>query len=73
MHSYNGSIKRHLRDHHGITEIGGVTLLENVKVLRSCTDARELFMMEAMMIKDLKPNINAQDEGCDRLLKVFKH
>jgi len=72
-HSYNGSIRRHLIDHHSVQRVQAVNLLNNVKVLKSCTDIRELYMTEAVLIKELKPNLNAQDEGCDRLLKIFKH
>ena len=48
-------------------------LLECVEVLRSNTDKRRLKMMEALLIKEMKPGINNQEEGSYQLLKIFKH
>ena len=47
--------------------------LLTVKILYSDSSVGQLRMTEAVLIKDLKPSINSQEEGCDRLLKIFKH
>lgn len=72
-HTQTGSIKKHLVETHGITRIPKSDLLQTTKVLKTCNSVGYLRMTEAMMIKDLKPTLNSQDEGCDLLLKIFKH
>jgi len=73
MHAVNGSIKTHLIQVHGINKIPKTDLIKCVDILRQCTSRQELLMTEAILIKDMKPSLNSQQEGCDRLLKVFKH
>jgi len=73
MHAQNGSILKHLADQHGIQKPSRKQLVDNVKVLKSNPDRRNLIYSEAMLIKDLKPQLNAQNEGCERLLKIFIH
>jgi len=73
MHAQHGSIKKHLIEHHGFSKVCKGELLEATKVLRYCSDRRELFTTEALMIKDLRPSLNSQEEGSERLLKIFRH
>lgn len=73
MHTQNGSIKKHLVEKHGMNKIPRTTLLAATTILKYCSQKRNLVMTEAVLIKDLKPNLNSQAEGCDRLLKIFKH
>ena len=73
MHTQTGSIKRHLQECHAIPKIPRKQLLAATKILKYCPKRRNLIMTEAVLIKDLKPNLNSQEEGCDRLLKIFKH
>ena len=73
MHTQNGSIRNHLINVHGETRIVKKQLTECVKILYSNNSVGLLRMTEAVLIKDVKPSINSQEEGCDRLLKIFKH
>ena len=73
MHAQNGSIKRHLVDKHGMIRVPKNDLIPSIKILGSCNTKGRLRMLEAIMIKDMKPSLNSQEEGCDRLLKIFKH
>ena len=73
MHTQNGSIKKHLAEAHNIQRIPRRELLESTEVLATCNIKRKLVMTEAIFIKDMKPALNSQDEGCNRLLKIFKH
>ena len=69
----HASIKKHMSEVHGVARIGRRALLESVTVLCSISDRRRLIMTEAMMIKQNKPQLNSQEEGSTRLLKIFKH
>lgn len=73
MHTQNGSIIKHIRETHNISKIPRKSLLAATTILRHCPQKRNLIMTEAVLIKELKPNLNSQEEGCDRLLKIFKH
>ena len=72
-HAQNGSIKKHLADTHGMTRTPKNDLISSTKILGSSNVKGRLRMLEAIMIKDMKPSLNSQEEGCDRLLKIFKH
>jgi hypothetical protein len=73
MHTQTGSIKKHLQDIHQIDRIPRKDLIKDVTILRSCPSKRDLMFTEAILIKSEKPSLNSQAEGCDRLLKLFKH
>ena len=73
MHTQNGSIRNHLINVHGETRIVKKHLTDCVKILYSNNSVGLLRMTEAVLIKVLKPSMNSQEEGCDRLLKIFKH
>ena len=73
MHTQSGSIKKHLQEIHQIDRIPRKDLIKDVTILRSCPSKRDLMFTEAILIKSEKPSLNSQAEGCDRLLKLFKH
>jgi len=73
MHAQNGSILKHLSEQHAIPKPTRKQLVDNVKILKSAPDRRDLIYTEAILIKDLKPQLNSQNEGCERLLKLFVH
>ena len=72
-HTQIGSIKNHLVTAHNINRIPKNELLEATTILRSCQLKRKLIMTEAILIKELKPSLNLQEEGCNKLIKIFKH
>jgi len=73
MHTQNGSIVKHLAEHHAVHKPPRKQLVDNVTILRSANDKRDLIYLEAVLIKESKPPLNSQNEGCDRLLKIFVH
>lgn len=73
MHAQTGSIKKHLMEKHGLRKVSKSDLTQSTSVLKSCDSKGRLRMTEAILIKELKPTLNSQDEGCDKLLKIFKH
>ncbi len=73
MHTQTGSIKKHLREVLGKDKVTRAELLQATTVLKTCNIRKTLTMTEAMIIKELKPQRNCQEEGCHRLLKIFKH
>ena len=48
-------------------------LVQDVEILSSATDRRDLLFAESLLIKTLQPSLNAQNEGFDRILKIVKH
>ena len=72
-HAQTGSIKKHHVEKHGARRVAKNDLIESTSILRSCQSKGRLRMTEAILIKELKPTLNSQDEGCERLLKIFKH
>jgi len=73
MHAVNGSIKKHLVECHNYSRVTKAELLNSIKVLRSCATKQELIMTEAVLIKQERPTLNSQEEGAERILKIFKH
>ena len=73
MHTQIGSIKKHLKEAHSITKIDRQKLIDKTQILLSVNDKKKLVMSEAILIKSNNPSLNAQEEGADRLLKIFKH
>jgi len=74
MHTQNSSsIKKHLMEHHQISKVKTSELLPNIKILYHSNNTKNLIFAEAFFIKSIKPQLNAQNEGCERILKVFKH
>ena len=73
MHTQNGSIKNHLMECHGENRTPKKQLIECVSILFTSNSLGYLRMTEAILIKDMKPSLYSQDEGCDKLLKIFKY
>ena len=73
MHAQTGSIKKHLVEIHDMTRTPENDLISSTKILGHNSSKGRLRMLEAIMIKDMKPSLNSQEEGCDKLLKIFKH
>ena len=73
-HTQSGSIMRHLREQHSVTgTIYRRKLLQSVKVLKAEVNKQKLILTEAVLIKDLRPALNSQEEGADKILNIFKH
>jgi len=73
MHTQTGSIVKHLAEQHAIHKPSRKQLVDKVTILKSCKDKRDLIYTEAVLIKELRPQLNSQNEGCDRILKLFVH
>ena len=74
MHTQNSSsIKKHLQELHNINTIKTADLIPHVKILHKSADRRNLILTEAIYIKQERPNLNAQNEGSEKILKIFKH
>ena len=73
MHTQRGSIKGHMVESHNILRTPRRDLLSCTKVIAANADRRKLIMTEAVLIKENKPSLNSQEEGCNRILKIFKH
>ena len=68
------SIMSHLRETHGVSgTIHRRDLLASTSILRTVPDKRKLVLSEAIHIKVDKPSLNAQNEGADKILNIFKH
>ena len=72
-HAHRKWIKNHLSACHGVTKVSKKDLTDCLKILCLNNSIGYLRMAEATFIKELKPSLNSQEEGCDRLLKNFKH
>jgi hypothetical protein len=44
-----------------------------VKIIATETSKKNLIFLEAILIKTMDSSMNSQNEGPDRILKVFKH
>ena len=73
MHTQTGSIIKHIREKHNILKIPRKEILMDTSVLATCMDRRRLIMTEAVLIKDKRPTLNSQTEGCEKLIKIFVH
>lgn len=70
-HTQHGSIIKHLQERHNIAKQKTKELLECVQVIGRANNKSELLLMEAIKIKYDKPELNGQEEGRDRILKIF--
>ena len=73
MHSRNGSIKNHLQKKHTIRRVERKILLDATTVLARCPEKRRLKLMEALLIKSEKPEINSQLKNDGKIFKKFVH
>jgi hypothetical protein len=73
-HTQNSSsIKKHLQDVHNINRVTTAELVTDVEIIKGSNNKTDLIFLEAIYIKSLKPSLNSQNEGCDKILKIFKH
>ena len=70
MHLTNGAIREHqIGTHH--SNLAGEHIVNNTSILRKQNDINRLVINEAILIKLEKPEINCQDTGISRTLKLF--
>ena len=69
-HLQNGAIKEHEQTCLK-TKITRRKVVENCKITKCINDTRRLQTMEAIMINKLKPELNKQDTGITRILKLW--
>jgi hypothetical protein len=70
QHSYKGAIRKHHENVHNI-RIKTHQILKNVKILQKSPNTYELQILESLLIKEKSPDLNRQDEGFSRILKIF--
>ena len=70
MHVQMGSIKSHLTEVHRV-KATSARLLENTKVVFRAQPKQELLLADSLLIGEMKPSLNRQDEGFNRVLKIF--
>ena len=64
------SIKNHHKIHHN-RKIGYKEMLEHTNVVSRKSSRQDLLIMEALSIKNFKPELNNKEEGCVRILRIF--
>ena len=69
-HLQNGAISSHFMDVHD-KKISRTCIVENTSILRKINDFNRLAIGEALLIKLTKAQINRQDTGRTRTLKLF--
>jgi len=70
MHAQQGSIKQHHLEKHN-ERINTAKILENINILYRSIEKTDLLISEALLIKSLKPSINSQFSGENRILNIF--
>ena len=70
MHAQHGSIKEHHLEVHD-NKITTADIIANIKVIYRSQERQDLYIAEALFIKDENPIINSQKEGENRILKIF--
>ena len=77
QHVYNGPIKNHHEKHQKDKQssekekLTKELIIENMKILKKGYERNELFILEAIIIKETNPKINKQEENFVRTLKIF--
>ena len=61
---------KHLLDVHNV-KMKPTDILKSVQILYKGRNRQELLIMEALFITERKPLLNNQEEGRDRILKIF--
>ena len=67
----HAAIKKHYRLTHN-RNITGSQMISNVTIIDSAHSKQDLSIIEALHIKEQKPNINIQAEDFNKTLRVFK-
>ena len=70
MHVQSGSISDHVNSIHK-TKPTSKTLLESTKIIFRTPIKTDLLIAEALLIREMVPELNRQEEGADRVLKIF--
>ena len=70
MHLASGGPKQHHQGVHHAT-LTRKELVDNTKIIRTERDTYRLSILESLLIKKVKPNINNQMRGTHRTLKLF--
>ena len=70
-HAQNGSIKKHILQHHPTRKVKKKELLNNVFISYKSNVETNLTLAEASYIHTLKPKINAQSKFCHGTLSLF--
>ena len=74
MHTQKGSVIKHLgKKKHNIPRSLRKDILKETTVLATCMDTTKLIMSEAVLIKEKRPTLNSQNEGCERNIQIFVH
>ena len=71
-HTYNGSIKKHYEETHGI-KVNTNKLINNTTIIAKAPDKYRLTIKEALLISQHAPVINHQFENFVRTLKLFRN
>ena len=69
-HSYSGAIRTHGQDEHG-KRFSKEEIMNNVSIAKKDSCPQNLRILEALLIKKHRPNINRKDEGFTRTLAIF--
>ena len=70
MHLASGGPKQHHQEEHHAT-LTRKELVDNTKIIQTEHDTYRLSILESLLIKKVKPNINNQMTGTHRKLKPF--
>ena len=65
-----GSIKSHLTEVHRVIP-SSAKLLEDTKVIFRLQLKQKIILAQALLIGEMKPCLNRQDEGFTRVLNLF--
>ena len=66
-----GSIRSHLAEVHRVKPTSA-KLIENAKVIFLARPMEELILPETLLIGEIKPCLNRQDEGFNSVENIFK-
>jgi len=71
QHEQDGAIKQHIYSKHKDTVINTTDLEENTKPVKQFRDIRRLYIYEALLILQERPDINRQKDNFINPLKLF--
>ena len=66
----HSSIKKHYKETHNCN-ISGSQIQQNIKILAKLSGKADVMILEALLIKQLRPMINIQAEDFNRVSKIF--
>ena len=71
MHLGSGGPKQHAEQEHPHSSLTRDEIVQNTKIIRRENDRVRLSIYEALLIQQRQPQINKQDTGFTRTLKLF--